>query len=35
MMMACEECGIDYDDDIEGADGMCEDCYGDQFEEED
>jgi len=28
----CEECGSEYDNNEEGADGMCEDCYDDQFE---
>ena len=26
-LFECEECGIDYDPDTEGSDGMCEDCY--------
>lgn len=34
VLFACEECGIEYNPDEEGSDGMCEDCYGDQFEEE-
>lgn len=33
-LFECEDCGIGYDPDQEGADGMCEYCYGDQFEEE-
>lgn len=31
-MFVCEECGIEYNPDEEGSDGMCEDCYDDTFE---
>lgn len=33
-MKTCENCYVGYDPDIEGADGLCEECYGDQFEDE-
>jgi len=31
---SCENCYAEYDDREEGADGLCEECYGDQFEDE-
>lgn len=31
-MFVCEECGIEYDPDTEGSDGMCEDCSDAAFE---
>lgn len=30
----CDGCYSGYDDEDEGADGLCEQCYGDPFEDD-